>query len=92
MPKTRLLHRDILAALGAAGHGAQALIAAGNYPLHGRWDFHRRARGRDVALAVSTGDQRIHADFLLTIGVRLAAAGHPTGIPPAGRPVAGGEP
>jgi hypothetical protein len=91
MPKTRLLHREILAALGAAGHGAQALIADGNYPLHGRRDFHRRARGREVALAVSTGDQRPNPNLLLPVVVRLAA-GHPTGGPSAGRPVAGGEP
>jgi L-fucose mutarotase len=31
--KTRLLHPEILAALGEAGHGAQVLIADGNYPL-----------------------------------------------------------
>ncbi len=92
MPKTRLLYREILAALVAADHGAQALIADGNYPLHGRRDFHRRARGRDVALAVSTGDQRIYPSRLLTVGVRVAAAEHPTGGPSAGRPVAGGEP
>jgi L-fucose mutarotase len=33
MLKTRLLHPDILAALGRAGHGAQVLIADGNYPF-----------------------------------------------------------
>ncbi|MFZ5854879.1 MAG: RbsD/FucU domain-containing protein [Chloroflexota bacterium] len=33
MLKTRLLHPEILAALGGAGHGAQVLIADGNYPL-----------------------------------------------------------
>ena len=33
MLKTRLLHPGILAALGEAGHGAQVLIADGNYPL-----------------------------------------------------------
>ena len=33
MLKTRLLHPEILAALGEAGHGAQVLIADGNYPL-----------------------------------------------------------
>ena len=29
----QLLHPEILAGLGAAGHGAQILIADGNYPL-----------------------------------------------------------
>jgi L-fucose mutarotase len=31
--KTRLLHPQILEALGMAGHGARVLIADGNYPL-----------------------------------------------------------
>jgi hypothetical protein len=51
------------------------------------------ASGRDVALAVSTGDQRIYANLLLTIGVRLPGAdGHPAGRPSATRPVTRGEP
>jgi L-fucose mutarotase len=33
MLNTRLLHPEILKALGAAGHGAQVLIANANYPL-----------------------------------------------------------
>ena len=33
MLKTRLLHPQVLEALGEAGHGAQVLIADGNYPL-----------------------------------------------------------
>jgi L-fucose mutarotase len=33
MLKTGLLHPQILEALGQAGHGAQVLIADGNYPL-----------------------------------------------------------
>jgi L-fucose mutarotase len=33
MLKTRLLHPGILQALGESGHGAQVLIADGNYPL-----------------------------------------------------------
>lgn len=32
MLKTQLLHPDILGALASAGHGAQVLIADGNYP------------------------------------------------------------
>lgn len=147
MLKTRLLHPEILAALGEAGHGAQVLIADGNFPLltrssatarrvylnlapgtvtvpdvlevladsipieaadvmtpdngeepgifagfrallpgiqlqpHGRWDCYDMARGRDVAHAVSTGDQRIYANLLLTIGIvepRAAAASRPS--------------
>jgi L-fucose mutarotase len=33
MLSTRLIHPEILAALGAAGHGARVLIADGNYPF-----------------------------------------------------------
>jgi len=135
MLKTRLLHPGILEALGAAGHGAQVLIADGNYPLAtrsndaarrvylnlapgllgvtdvlgvlvdaipveaahvmgpddgeepgifaefrrmlpdtplqrlGRFQFYDMARGADLALAIATGEQRIYANLLLTIGV-----------------------
>jgi L-fucose mutarotase len=33
MLNTKLLHPEILAALGAAGHGSRVLIADGNYPF-----------------------------------------------------------
>jgi len=33
MLKTKLLHPEILQALGSSGHGAQVLIADGNYPF-----------------------------------------------------------
>ena len=135
MLKTRLLHPEILQAFGEAGHGAQVLIADGNYPLltrssgtarrvylnlapglltvtdvlgvlvdaipieaaHvmvpdtgdepaifeefrellpgtalqslGRFAFYDATRGPDLALAISTGEQRIYANLLLTIGV-----------------------
>ncbi len=136
MLKTRLLHPEILQALGEAGHGAQVLIADGNYPLVtrsnpdarrvflnlapgqltvtdvlavladaipgrgsprdgpgrrvtepsifgdfrellpgtemerlGRFEFYDMARGPDTALAIATGEQRIYANILLTIGV-----------------------
>jgi L-fucose mutarotase len=135
MLKLALIHPEILEALGEAGHGAQVLIADGNYPLatrsaatakrvylnfapglvtvtdvlaalaevipieeahvmttdsgeeadifsdfrtllpavplqaHGRWDFYDMARGRDLVLAIATGEQRIYANILLTIGV-----------------------
>lgn len=135
MLKTRLLHPQILAALGEAGHGSQVLIADGNYPLStrsnpaayqvflnlergrlsvtdvlevisdvipveaayvmgpddgsepsiygdfrrllpdneltrmGRFEFYDMARGPDCALAIATGEQRIYANILLTIGV-----------------------
>ena len=135
MLKTGLLHPEILRALVEAGHGAQVLIADGNYPLltrtsaaahhvylnlapglvtatevlrvlidaipveaaHvmgpysveepgifvefrrmlpgtelqrlGRFQFYDIARSPDLALAISTGEQRIYANILLTIGV-----------------------
>jgi L-fucose mutarotase len=147
MLKTRLLHPEILEALGEAGHGAQVLIADGNYPLrtrssstarrvylnlapgmvtvsdvldvlvdsvpieaadvmttdsgeepaivadfrallpgmplqpHASADFYEMARGPDVALAVSTGDERMYANVLLTIGVREPLAPTPGRLP-----------
>jgi len=135
MLKTRLLHPGILQALGEAGHGAQVLIADGNYPLRtrsndlahriylnlapglvsvtdvlavladaipieaatvmapdhgedpeifadfrqlvdgidlqrlGRFPFYDAASGPDLALAIATGEQRLYANLLLTIGV-----------------------
>jgi L-fucose mutarotase len=138
MLTTRLLHPGILQALGEAGHGAQVLIADGNYPLRtrsnpaarrvylnlapglvtvtdvlgalvdtipveaahvmgpdtpdepsifaefrallpgtelqrlGRFPFYDLARGPDLALAIATGEERIYANLLLTIGVVTA--------------------
>lgn len=37
-----------------------------------RWAFYDRSRGHDVAFVVATGDQRLCANLLLTIGVRGA--------------------
>jgi L-fucose mutarotase len=34
-----------------------------------RFDFYRAAGGTDVALAVATGDERLYANVLLTLGV-----------------------
>ena len=39
----------------------------------GRLAFYEAARGPDVALAVATGEQRIYANLLLTIGVVMPA-------------------
>ena len=135
MLKYRLTHPEILRGLGEAGHGAQVLIADGNYPLvtrshpssrriylnlapdlvrvtdvldvlvsaipiesaHvmmpetgpepaifaefrqqlpgieleplGRFEFYDAARGPDLAVAIATGDGRLYANLLLTIGV-----------------------
>ena len=35
----------------------------------GRFEFYDQARGPDLALAIATGEQRIYANILLTIGV-----------------------
>jgi L-fucose mutarotase len=148
MLKTKLLHPQILEALGRAGHSSRVLIADGNYPfstrlgpkatlinlnlmpglvsctqalealvsaipieaasvmqyattgpyamsqeppiwgefrqvLSGagvdvtlepieRFAFYDAAGGPDVALTIATGDQRIYANLLLTIGVVMA--------------------
>lgn len=137
----QLIHPEILAALGAAGHGAQVLIADGNYPfstgsnpaatrvylnlrpgmvavtdvleallsaipveaahvmqtadgsepgifaefrqlLPGnlelqpleRFAFYAAARQPQVALVIASGEQRVYANLLLTIGVRQPPA------------------
>lgn len=135
MLRYKLLHPEILAALGSAGHGAQVLIADGNYPFAtksnpearrvylnlapglltatdvlaviadaipveaahvmvsdagaeppifaefrdllpgttlqqlGRFEFYDAARSPDLALVIATGERRVYANILLTIGV-----------------------
>lgn len=136
MLKFPLLHPEILAALGSAGHGSKVLIADGNYPFTtgsnpnasivflnlapglltvpdvlktllqaipieaaevmtpdqppeppifaefrdilgpslplsklSRFSFYEAARTNDVALVIATGEQRVYANILLTIGV-----------------------
>ena len=46
----------------------QVLDAVGLQPLE-RFAFYDAARGPDVALVIATGEQRIYANILLTIGV-----------------------
>ena len=136
MLRYRLLHPEILAALGGAGHGSKILIADGNYPFStgapatarrvflnlapglvkvtdvlavlvdaipieaahvmipesgpepsifaefqqilpsdldlqrlGRFQFYDAARDPNTALVIATGEQRVYANILLTIGV-----------------------
>ena len=135
MLKTRLLHPELLGALGSAGHGSKVLIADGNFPFIsganpgakrvylnlapglvtvtdvlkvlievmpveaaevmmpasgpepdifgefrqflaglelkkiGRFEFYDLARERDPVLVIATGEQRVYANLLLTIGV-----------------------
>ena len=45
------------------------LVAPVAPTLLARADFYAAARGPDLALAVATGDQRLYANILLTIGV-----------------------
>ncbi|NLT72687.1 MAG: RbsD or FucU transport [Chloroflexi bacterium] len=40
----------------------------------GRFQFYEAARGPDVALVIATGEQRIYANILLTLGVVLTGA------------------
>lgn len=35
-----------------------------------RWDFYDVARADDVQIVIATGDQRLYANLLLTVGVR----------------------
>lgn len=135
MLTTKLLHPEILEALGSSGHGGKVLIADGNYPFvtranpaakrvylnftpgklnavevlevlvgaipiesadvmtpdsgdepsifvdfrrllpnlelkkNGRFAFYDLARDPDCCLVIATGEQRIYANILLTIGV-----------------------
>ena len=51
----------------------RAILAASGFtePMEQieRFAFYEAGRGRDVALAIATGEQRIYANVLLTIGV-----------------------
>ena len=51
MLKTELIHPEILAALGAAGHGSTVLIADGNYPA----STSMGPRAKRVSLNLSPG-------------------------------------
>jgi L-fucose mutarotase/ribose pyranase (RbsD/FucU family) len=53
--RSPLIQPPLLAALGAAGHG-------------GRLDFYAACREPDLAVCVATGDARLYANVLLTIG------------------------
>lgn len=37
---------------------------------HGRWEFYDAAKADNVAVVIATGESRIYANILLTIGVR----------------------
>jgi L-fucose mutarotase len=135
MLTTKVLHPQILEALGSSGHGGKILIADGNYPFstrayphaprvylnfmpgkltatevlegiaamvpieaadvmtpdsgpepgifaefrhllpglelkrNGRFPFYDLCRDPDLCLVIATGEQRVYANILLTIGV-----------------------
>jgi L-fucose mutarotase len=37
----------------------------------GRFEFYEACRTNDVAIVIATGEQRVYANLLLTIGVRI---------------------
>ena len=39
-----------------------------------RWDFYNAAKAEDVTVVIVSGDQRLYANLLLTIGVRAPGA------------------
>lgn len=39
---------------------------------HGRWEFYDSAKADNVAVVIATGEARIYANLLLTIGVRTS--------------------
>jgi L-fucose mutarotase len=45
------------------------LVAGIDLQRLGRFPFYDAARGPDLALAIATGEQRLYANLLLTIGV-----------------------
>jgi L-fucose mutarotase len=53
--------------------GYRAALEGISFAGHERHAFYEAARHPDVAIVVATGDQRMYANLLLTIGVRAAA-------------------
>lgn len=50
--------------------GYRAMLADVPFSGHDRLAFYDAARHPDVAIVIATGDQRVYANLLLTIGVR----------------------
>jgi len=56
-----------------AHEGYRKALAKGlDWTELGRFEFYEACRSQDVAVVIATGEQRIYANLLLTIGVRLA--------------------
>jgi L-fucose mutarotase len=47
----------------------KAMLPAIAFHHHTRFPFYELARGSDVSLVIATGEQRVYANLLLTIGV-----------------------
>lgn len=52
--------------------GYRSLIPGVPFAVLQRPDFYKATRGPDVAIVIATGDQRVFANLLLTIGVRAS--------------------
>ncbi len=76
MLKSKLLHPEILEALGRAGHSSKILIADGNYPF--ATQLGPNARLISLNLTIATGEQRLYANLLLQIGVVFPLDGFPS--------------
>lgn len=50
--------------------GYREMLPGVTFTGHDRFGFYDAAREPDVAIVVATGDQRVYANLLLTIGVR----------------------
>ena len=64
MMKNHLLHPKILGALASAGHSSGVKLRSLE-----RFKFYEEASSPDVCLTIATGEDRIYANLLLTIGV-----------------------
>lgn len=55
-----------------AHQGYRATLGKGvEWSTLGRFEFYETSRGPDLAVLVATADQRIYANLLLTVGVRM---------------------
>lgn len=52
--------------------GFRAALAGVTFTGHDRFAFYDAARHSDVSIVIVTGDQRLYANLLLTIGVRAS--------------------
>ena len=56
----------------AAHQGFRRVLADGTaWTELGRYEFYEECRSDDVAVVIATGEQRVYANLLLTVGVRL---------------------